>query len=139
MRLLVAKRDALAKSLSAEELGFAQKMIAEDAALVPVNPRQFGPADSKIGTSRGWYIWKSFNPETREVCVLAQRAVQALEVQVASVDIVHTPAGPKILEVNSGIMMESLARHHPDGRAMAYRFYDRILCASLGIGAEAPL
>lgn len=74
-------------------------------------------------------------PETQAVCALAQRAVKALEVQVASVDIVITPVGAKILEVNSGIMMESLARHHPDGRAMAYRFYDRIVCASLGLAS----
>ena len=71
------------------------------------------------------------------MCALALRAAQALEVVVASVDIVITPTGAKVLEVNSGIMMESLTRNHPDGWAMAYRFYDRILCAALAIETEA--
>lgn len=72
-------------------------------------------------------------PDIQPLCALALRATGALHVALASVDIVLTPAGPKVLEVNSGIMMESLARNHPDGRAIAGRYYDRIVCAALGI------
>lgn len=67
---LVVKRDDIAKSLSPDGLKSAKQAIAFMQSRVPVNPRQFGPADSIIGTSRGWYIWKSFNPETREVEVM---------------------------------------------------------------------
>ena len=67
---IAAKRDDIAKSLSPDGLKSAKQAIAFMQARVPVNPRQFGPADSKIGTSRGWYIWKSFDPETRVVEVM---------------------------------------------------------------------
>jgi len=67
---LGGKRDALARTLSPLELEAAKQAIAVYQARVLVNPRQFGPADSKIGTSRGWYIWKSFNSETRVVEVM---------------------------------------------------------------------
>lgn len=70
---LVGKRDALAKVLSPEDLETAKQRIAAYQALVLVNPRQFGPADSKIGTSRGWYILKSFDPETREAEIIPDR------------------------------------------------------------------
>lgn len=70
---IVVKRDQIAKSLSVEELEAAKQRVAAYQALVAVHPRQFGPADSKIGTSRGWYIWRSFNPETREVEVMPDR------------------------------------------------------------------
>lgn len=70
---LASKRDVLAQQLSPAELETAKQRVAAYQALVAVHPRQFGPADSKIGTSRGWYIWKSFNPETREVEVMPDR------------------------------------------------------------------
>ena len=67
---------------------------------------------------------------------LALRAAEALGVELASVDLASTPAGLKVLEVNSGIMMESLVKIHPDGNAMAAAFYDRIVCLALGLGEE---
>ncbi|MBI4623521.1 MAG: RimK-like protein [Verrucomicrobia bacterium] len=77
-------------------------------------------------------------PEVRAACDLALHAARVLEVAVASVDVVLTPAGPKVLEINAGIMMESLARNLPEGRRLARRFYDRIICAALEIEDEAP-
>jgi hypothetical protein len=67
---LADKRDAIASRLSPATIEAIKSGVAYHQAFVAVNPRQFGPADSKIGTSRGWYIWKSFNPETREVEVM---------------------------------------------------------------------
>ncbi len=62
---------------------------------------------------------------------LATRAFRALDVTVASVDVVETPRGLQILEVNCGIMMERFARLHPAGAEMAERFYDKIVCRAL--------
>ena len=48
-------------------------------------------------------------------------------------DIAQVREGLKVLEINAGIMMESLVRCLPEGRAIARRFYDRIVCAALKI------
>jgi glutathione synthase/RimK-type ligase-like ATP-grasp enzyme len=68
---------------------------------------------------------------------LALRAAKALDVRLASVDLASTRSGLKVLEINSGIMMESLVRIHPEGEAMATRFYDRIICLALGLPVES--
>lgn len=70
---LANKRDVLGQQLSAAELETAKQRVAAYQADVVVNPRQFGPSDSKIGTSRGWYIWRSYDPITREVEVSPDR------------------------------------------------------------------
>ncbi len=137
VRELVLARLQSSTSFAGDVAGLAQAVKTEsDYARVPVVGEEV-LLNWRHNLAQGSVpmILDTRDPATQTICVLAQRAVKALEVQVASVDIVVTPAGPKILEVNSGIMMESLARHHPDGRAMAYRFYDRIVCASLGIDA----
>jgi D-alanine-D-alanine ligase-like ATP-grasp enzyme len=64
---------------------------------------------------------------------LALQATATLGVELASVDIAQTTAGFKVLEINSGIMMENLVLTHPDGLALVERFYDRIICAALQI------
>ncbi len=75
------------------------------------------------------------DPAWSGVVELARRAVEVLGVQVASVDIAATSGGMKVLEINSGIMMESLVRIHPEGQAIAAKFYDRILGKIMGIEA----
>jgi len=67
---------------------------------------------------------------------LALAASHALGVELASVDIAGTSAGLKVLEINSGIMMEALVKTLPGGPALATQFYDRIICRMLGIGLE---
>jgi len=76
--------------------------------------------------------------EVRALCALALRAAEVLHVTVASVDVVVTPSGSKVLELNSGIMMESLAQQLPDGRRLAREFYDRLLCLALELDDEVP-
>lgn len=76
--------------------------------------------------------------EVRELCALAVRAAEVLHVTVASVDVVVTPSGAKVLELNSGIMMESLARELPEGLRLAREFYDRLLCLALKLDDEVP-
>ncbi|MDP2310974.1 MAG: RimK-like protein [Pseudomonadota bacterium] len=77
------------------------------------------------------------SPELREVAALALRGAAALGIDLASVDVVDAGGTLKILEINSGIMMESLVRSLPDGRALARRFYDRIVCAALFLDAAS--
>ena len=51
----------------------------------------------------------------RDACVrLAVSAAQAIGIRFASVDLVRVGEAWQVLEVNSGVMMESLARHHPE-------------------------
>jgi glutathione synthase/RimK-type ligase-like ATP-grasp enzyme len=59
--------------------------------------------------------------ETRDACVaLAVRAAQAIGIRFASIDIVRVSGDWKVLEINSGVMMEALGRHHPDLVDAAY-------------------
>ncbi len=59
---------------------------------------------------------------------LARRAVEVLGLRVAAVDIVQTQEGEwKVLEVNSGIMMEYFVRRHPNGEAIARQVYATLL------------
>lgn len=76
------------------------------------------------------------SPRFHEVSALALRAAAALGIELASVDVVDAAGTLKILEINSGIMMESLVRTLPDGRALARRFYDRIVCAALSLDVD---
>jgi D-alanine-D-alanine ligase-like ATP-grasp enzyme len=56
---------------------------------------------------------------------LAQRAAAALNLACGSVDVIETPEGPRVLEVNAGLMMEFLAREVEGGEAIARRVYRR--------------
>ena len=66
---------------------------------------------------------------------LALAATRVLGVELASVDIVDVGGDLRVLEINSGIMMESLARLSPEFRALAKGFYGRS-CA--GRSSAAP-
>jgi len=56
-----------------------------------------------------------------DACVaLAIRAAQAIGIRFASVDVVRTAGEWKVLEINSGVMMETLGEHHPDLVQAAY-------------------
>jgi D-alanine-D-alanine ligase-like ATP-grasp enzyme len=61
------------------------------------------------------------------ICDLAIRATKALGVELASVDIVDIGGEYRVLEINSGIMMESLSILSPELRALDKRFYKRIV------------
>jgi glutathione synthase/RimK-type ligase-like ATP-grasp enzyme len=59
--------------------------------------------------------------EARDACVaIAARAAQAIGIRFGSIDVVEAGGGLKILEVNSGVMMEALGRQHPDLVYAAY-------------------
>jgi glutathione synthase/RimK-type ligase-like ATP-grasp enzyme len=57
----------------------------------------------------------------REACVaLARRAAKAIGIRFASVDIVRVGGAWKVLEINSGVMMEALGKLHPELVDAAY-------------------
>ncbi len=59
--------------------------------------------------------------EPRGACVaLALRAAHAIGIRFASVDVVRIEGAWKILEINSGVMMEALSRSHPELVHAAY-------------------
>jgi len=63
--------------------------------------------------------------ETRESCVaIAVRAAQAIGIRFASVDVVRVAGEWKVLEINSGVMMEALGRLHPE---LVYAAYNAAL------------
>jgi glutathione synthase/RimK-type ligase-like ATP-grasp enzyme len=59
--------------------------------------------------------------EVREACVaIAVRAAKAVGIRFASVDVVCVGGAFKILEINSGVMMEALGKLHPELVDAAY-------------------
>ncbi len=63
--------------------------------------------------------------EIRRACVaLAAEAAQAIGIRFASIDIVRVAGEWKVLEINSGVMMETLGRRHPD---LVYAVYGAAL------------
>jgi glutathione synthase/RimK-type ligase-like ATP-grasp enzyme len=68
-----------------------------------------------------------------QIAELAIRAMEVLGIALASVDVVEASGKFKVLEINSGIMMESFVRSLPEGRDIARRFYEKIICSMLDL------
>ena len=63
---------------------------------------------------------------------LGRRAMEALRLRAASVDVVWSEDGlPCVLEINSGLMVEGLARSGAEGRGMAKETYLAVIRAKL--------
>jgi glutathione synthase/RimK-type ligase-like ATP-grasp enzyme len=57
----------------------------------------------------------------REACVaIAVKAAKAIGIRFASVDVIRVGGVLKILEINSGVMMEALGKLYPDLVDAAY-------------------
>jgi len=63
--------------------------------------------------------------EAAEGLKLAQDAARAMNLVYGSVDVIETAAGPRVMEVNAGLMMEFLARSVEGGGELARRVYRR--------------
>ncbi len=63
--------------------------------------------------------------DIRQTCVqLAVTAAKAIGIRFASVDVVRVDGGWRVLEINSGVMMEALSRLHPE---LVYATYSAAL------------
>jgi len=61
----------------------------------------------------------------RQACIqLAIRAARAIGIRFASIDVVRVDGDWKVLEINSGVMMEALSRRHPE---LVYATYSAAL------------
>jgi glutathione synthase/RimK-type ligase-like ATP-grasp enzyme len=59
--------------------------------------------------------------EAREACVaIAVKAAKAIGIRFASVDVIRVGGALKILEINSGVMMEALGKFYPELVDAAY-------------------
>ena len=57
----------------------------------------------------------------RDACVeIAVKAAKSIGIRFASIDVVQADGAWKILEINSGVMMEALGRQHPELVYAAY-------------------
>lgn len=57
----------------------------------------------------------------REACIaIAVQAARAIGIRFGSIDVVEVDGALKILEINSGVMMEALGKQHPDLVYAAY-------------------
>jgi len=63
--------------------------------------------------------------KVRQACIeIAVQAARALGIRFGSIDVVEVDGALKILEVNSGVMMEALSRQHPE---LVYAVYSAAL------------
>lgn len=135
---LVLADPALAAALAARQQGSGDARLAElELSRVPaagewvlLNWRH------NLGQGGRPRVIDEADPAHGRLAELAVRAAGALEIALAAVDVVETPDGLRVLEVNCGIMMESFARSSAENRDRARRFYGRIVAAALGAGAE---
>jgi glutathione synthase/RimK-type ligase-like ATP-grasp enzyme len=74
-------------------------------------------------------------PEAAGTLALARRAMAALGLRFASVDIVTVAGTDHVLEINAGVMLEVAARMGSDGRALADAIYHQALDRALAAGA----
>lgn len=65
--------------------------------------------------------------ECETICSLARRAACCLKIRFASVDVVMTEEGLKVMEVNAGVMMENLAGMSREYYARAKSIYERAI------------
>ncbi|MDB5338407.1 MAG: hypothetical protein JWN70_4026 [Planctomycetaceae bacterium] len=78
---VIANRARTELKLSPEQRTEAVRRIAATKALIAVHPRKFG-APGMIGRSRGWWVWKKWNPETWEAEVTPDPPGEVIRVRV---------------------------------------------------------
>lgn len=69
----------------------------------------------------------------KELSLPVMRAVELFDLQFASIDVVKAPDGYKILEINSGVMMENLARTDDVCYELAKKTYRKAIHSMLGM------
>lgn len=80
-----------------------------------------------LGQGAGVRLLAEPDRERLGVGELALKTAAVMNLRFGSVDILLTADGPRVLEVNAGVMMEFLAAHAPGGEEIAARVYGRAL------------
>jgi len=79
---VVERRERLAAKLGPEQRALAQRRVAAFQAQVEVHPRRFGVEGSTVGPTRGWYVWRKFDPDTWEAEVQQEASGETWKVRV---------------------------------------------------------
>ncbi|MEZ5923945.1 MAG: RimK-like protein [Hyphomicrobiaceae bacterium] len=67
------------------------------------------------------------DPAQADAATLARQAFDRLGLRFASIDVVRSGGGTMVLEANSGVMLEVMARGNPDGGVVVDSIYHRAL------------
>jgi glutathione synthase/RimK-type ligase-like ATP-grasp enzyme len=125
-----AELDEAARTIFASHLSLAispyvdiaqeVRVVLIDAAPLGVYAKERG-ADWRHNLDLGARPILLESGAARTTCVaLAVKAAQAIGIRFASVDLVRTGDAWSVLEINSGVMMETLGRYHPELVHAAY-------------------
>ncbi len=85
------------------------------------------PLNWKHNLGQGAYAQVLSEEATKDICDLARQAAECLGIRFASVDVADTAKGIRVLEVNSGVMMENLAGMSREYRQLAKSIYERAI------------
>lgn len=101
--------------------------VPDEGEEVPVGWRH------NLGHGSAAAIVDPAEPDHEAAAGLARSAANAVGLRFGSVDVAETEAGPSVMEINAGVMLEHFGRGGPERRAMAISIYrtalDRILAA----------
>jgi hypothetical protein len=125
---LIMKRTRVEKKLSEKEKVEAAKRIATFKAMVAVHPRKFG-APGLIGHSRGWWVWKGWNPETWEAEITSDPPGEIFKVKVLPwvTTYRHLAYGGRVDELLPGEKMNMFFDPSPEHRrGYAVHYQDEI-------------
>jgi len=116
---------ALLENLAEDERGLLTR-VPPKGDVVPLNWRH------NLGQGATARVLDIHDASMQSHIALAQHAAKALNLRFGSVDVVRDGAGAlRILEINSGVMMEFLARTLPEGEAIARHVY-RLAIQAMG-------
>ena len=86
---------------------------------------------NKHNLSKGATIEPIEKNTFQELKKIAKTAAKVLNIRFSSVDILETPNGFRILEVNSGVMMDNYLRLLPKGYEQAKALYRKVILKML--------
>lgn len=82
----------------------------------------------KFNLSKGAIIQKVSEEESKILSEIAKDASKAINLRIGSIDIIKTSDDEyKVIEINSGLMMENLIELLPDGNEIVYNIYEEAM------------
>lgn len=110
-------------------LNCLEQSLLENCSILPFGQKL--PLTWKHNLQQGASVDLKIKAELRDdLEKLAITVAKALNISFASVDIINTEEGLKVMEVNSGIMMKCFMRQFGEkGEQMAKRIYEKAICS----------